>query len=99
MDNYRPIYLTSIVAKILERIIRDELMRRCSYLIDQHQHVILLGKSCGTQLLGYCDNLALSLNQSVRSDVLYFDFAKAFNSVNHDIILKKLKYQFNIDGH
>ena len=67
--------------------------------IDQHQHSFLFGKSCGTQLLGYCDILALSLNQNNRSDVLYSDFAKAFDSVNHDIILKKFKYQFNIDGH
>ena len=74
-------------------------MRRFSYLIDQHQHGFLLGKSCGTELVGYCDSLALLLNQSVLSDVVYFDFAKAFDSVNYDIILKKLKYQVNIDGH
>ena len=32
------------------------------------------------------------------TDVVYFDFAKAFGSVNHDRIRHKLKYQFNIDG-
>ena len=31
-------------------------------------------------------------------DVVYFDFAKAFDTVNHDIILHKLKHQFGIDG-
>ena len=31
--------------------------------------------------------------------MVYFDFAKAFDSVSHDIILHKLKYQFGIDGH
>ena len=99
VENYRPISLTSIVVKTLERIIRDELMSRCYSLIDQRQHGFLLGKSCGTQLIGYCDSLALSLNQNIRSDVVYFDFAKAFDSVNHDIILEKLKYQYKIDGH
>ena len=29
---------------------------------------------------------------------MYFDFAKAFDSVNHDIILQKLKYKFKVDG-
>ena len=99
VENYRPISLTSIVVKTLERIIRDELMLRCSDKIDQRQHGFLLGKSCGTQLLSFCDSLALSLNQNNRSDVIYFDFAKAFDSVNHDIIINKLKYQFCIDGY
>ena len=98
VENYRPISLTSIVVKTLERIIRDELMLRCNRLIDQRQHGFLFGKSCGTQLIGFCDSLALSLNQSIRTDVIYFDFAKAFDSVSHDIILQKLKYQFSIDG-
>ena len=54
---------------------------------------------CGTQLLGFCDSLALSLNQNIRTDGIYFDFAKAFDSVNHDIILQKLKNKFRIDGY
>ena len=99
VENYRPISLTSIVAKTLERIIRDEVMLRCQDHIDQRQHGFLLGKSCGTQLLGFCDSLALSLNQNIRTDVIYFDFAKAFDSVNHDIILQKLKNKFRIDGY
>ena len=98
VENYRPISLTSIVGKILERIIRDELMARCNHLIDQRQHGFLTGKSCGTQLIGFCDSLAISLNNKIRTDVIYFDFAKAFDSVRHDIILHKLKFQFSIDG-
>ena len=99
VENYRPISLTSLIGKTLERIIRDDIMLRCNSLIDQRQHGFLFGKSCGTQLISFCDSLALSLNQNIRTDVIYFDFAKAFDSVNHDIILHKLKHQFCIDGH
>ena len=49
-------------------------------------------------MVGYIDSLSISINDNIRTDVIYFDFAKAFDSVNHDIILKKLKHQFNIDG-
>ncbi|MCP4459038.1 MAG: hypothetical protein GY816_13600, partial [Cytophagales bacterium] len=98
VQNYRPISLTSIVVKVMERIVRDELMARCSGLIDSRQHGFLPQKSCSTQLIQFCDSLSLSLNRNIRSDVIYFDFAKAFDSVNHDLILYKLKYTFGIDG-
>ena len=49
-------------------------------------------------MVGLCDSLALTLNDNVYSDIIYFDFAKAFDSVNHDIILRKLKDNFGIDG-
>ena len=53
-----------------------------------------------TQLIPFIDDLAeaLGLNNSIRTDVIYFDFAKAFDSVNHDVILHKLKFVFNVDG-
>ena len=98
VTNYRPISLTSIVMKIFERIIRDDLISRCHHLIDSRQHGFMLEKSCTTQLVNFCDSLALSLNENIRTDVVYFDFQKAFDSVNHDIILNKLKHQYGIDG-
>ena len=97
-SNYRPISLTSLVMKINERVICDELLFRCSHLIDQRQHGFRASKSCCTQMVDFCDSLALSLNDNIRSDVIYFDFQKAFDSVNHDIILDKLKMQYRIDG-
>ena len=30
--------------------------------------------------------------------MIYFDFAKAFDSVSHDLILKKLKHEYKVDG-
>ena len=98
VTNYRPISLTSIIMKIFERIIRDDLISRCNHLIDSRQHGFMLEKSCTTQLVTFCDSLALSLNENVRTDVIYFDFQKAFDSVSHDIILYKLKHQYGIDG-
>ena len=98
VKNYRPISLTCIVMKVMERIVRDEIMNRCGHLIDTRQHGFLQNKSCTTQLVDFCDSLALSLNKNIRSDVIYFDFAKAFDSVNHDLILTKLKSLFSIDS-
>ena len=98
VNNYRQISLTSIIMKIYEKVIRDELLSRCEHLIDPRQHGFMNRKSCTTQLVNFCDSLALSLNDNVRTDIIYFHFQKAFESVNHDIILSKLKEQYNIDG-
>ena len=50
------------------------------------------------ELVPFSDFLALTINDESRVDIIYFDFANAFDSVNHDIILHKLKHQYGIDG-
>jgi hypothetical protein len=98
VENYRPISLTCLVMKVFERIIKEELLKHTSHLINSYQHGFLASRSCSTNMVGFCDNLALSLNDNERTDVVYFDFAKAFDSVNHDLILYKLKHNFGVDG-
>ena len=96
INNYRPISLTGIISKIFEKFIRDELLTHCKDLLHDSQHGFLPNKSCTTQLFSY--DISLCLNSGGLIDVIYFDFAKAFDTVNHDIILQKLKHQFNVDG-
>ena len=96
--NYRPISLTSLVMKVLERILYDELFTRTIDKIDKRQHGFLKNKSCNTNLLLFTESIARSLHEKIGTDVIYFDFAKAFDTVSHDLILQKLKIQYNIDG-
>ena len=56
------------------------------------------GKSCTTQMIPFIDDVTYSLNTRNDVDIIYFDFQKAFDSVNHYIILDKLKHKFHIDG-
>ena len=98
IENYRPISLTSLVMKTFERILKEEILNRTSHLLDDRQHGFLRKRSCTTNMVGFCDSLALSMNDCHRSDVVYFDFSKAFDSVNHDLILNKLKFRYNLDG-
>ncbi len=98
VENYRPISLTCLVVKVFERIVKEKLLSLTSGLLDPRQHGFLAQKSCTTNMVNFCDSLALSLNDNIISHVIYFDFAKAFDSVNHDILLHKLKFCYNVDG-
>ena len=100
IENYRPISLTSLIMKTFERLIKQELLNKTMHLIDDRQHGFLGDRSCTTNMINFIDSVTLSLNDcsTISVDIIYFDFAKAFDSVNHDLILKKLKLVFNIEG-
>ena len=57
-----------------------------------------LNRSRFTNLINLTDDIALNLHKDIGADIIYFDFAKAFDTVNHDLIINKLKNNFNIDG-
>ena len=98
VENYRPISPSSLVMKVLECIMHEKLVSRTETKIDPRQHGFLKNKSCNTNLLSFTNSVSLSLHDKLGVDVIYYDFSKAFDTVSHDIILNKLKTQYNIDG-
>ena len=98
VENYRPISLTSLVMKVFERCIKTALFSVCEDVLDPRQHGFLNNRSCVTQMVPFVHDLATNLNDKIRTDIIYFDFAKAFDSVSHDLILRKLKEEFKVDG-
>ena len=78
--------------KTFERLIKDAVLSHISEKLDKRQHGFLRHRSCSSNLAVFCDSLSLSLNSNIPVDVIYFDFSKAFDSVNHDLILNKLKH-------
>ncbi|KAL5270218.1 hypothetical protein ACHWQZ_G001079 [Mnemiopsis leidyi] len=98
VENYRPISLTSLVMKVFERCIKTALFSVCEDVLDPRQHGFLNNRSCVTQMVPFVHDLATNLNNKIRTDIIYFDFAKAFDSVSHDLILRKLKEEFKVDG-
>ena len=68
------------------------------HLLNDKQHGFLPERSCTTQLVSVVDSISRSINSQNEVDIIYFDFAKAFDSVCHELILYKLKRLFKIDG-
>ena len=90
--NYRPVSLTSHVIKIFERVIRTQLVEflENNKLISAKQHGFRKGRSCLTQLLSHMDQILENYLRGDETDVIYLDYAKAFDKVDHKILLHKL---------
>ena len=76
-ENYRPISLTSISCRILEKFMKNKIM---NHLIQEKplsskQHGFVNGRSTVTQLLNYLDRATEVIAEGKVVDVIYFDFA------------------------
>ena len=92
-ENYRPISLTSHLVKIFERVIRNKLVHHLetNQLLCKCQHAYRKGRSCLTQLLSHIDSILLNSLDGSDTDVIYLDYQKAFDKVDHQQLLHKLK--------
>jgi hypothetical protein len=92
--NYRPISLTAVPCKIMETIIRDRMLLYLNEfnLINSDQFGFMPGRSSTHQLLAMLDKWTDALDCGVPSDVILFDFQKAFESVVHSKLLRKLQH-------
>ena len=90
-ENYRPVSLTSHIMKIYERIIIKNIINHLAknQLFNKNQHGFVPGKSTQTQLLLYYEDIYESMLESVRFDTVFLDFARAFDKVNHEILMEK----------
>ncbi|BHF77748.1 hypothetical protein SprV_0602085700 [Sparganum proliferum] len=91
-NNYRPVSLTSICCKVMERFIKRELMRFLEQhrLLSNAQHRFRRGRSCLTNLLYCLEQWTRAIDEGNVVHVAYIDFKKAFDSVPHQRLLYKL---------
>lgn len=92
-SNYRPVSLTSHVIKVYERTVRRILVQylESNDILCPNQHGFRTGRSCLTQLLSHFDDILQGLQNGHDTDSIYLDYAKAFDKVDHKLLLQKLK--------
>ena len=97
VDNYRPISLLSVISKIAERCVYNHIYPSIIKQLSKCQHGFLSGRSTSTQLVEFIENIGNTLDNSGQTDIIYLDFSKAFDSVSHPLLLRKLR-RFGISG-
>ena len=98
-ENYRPVSLTSVCCKIMEHVLASNIMRHGedNGILYQLQHGFQRNISCETQLIEFIDDLTKNLQEGLQTDVLIMGFAKAFDKVNHSLLIHKI-HQYGIRG-
>ena len=90
--NYRPVSLTCVSCKLLESILKDDIMQHLTRnkLLKNSQHGFMAGKSCTTNMLEFMEKITSEADRGKSVDIVYLDFAKAFDKVPTERLIRKL---------
>ena len=97
--NYRPIAILSPFAKILERLVYNQLSHflEKENILFKHKFGFRKNYSTEQAILELTDNLEMKIDKNEAICSIFLDLSKAFDTVNHQILLQKL-YRYGIRG-
>ena len=97
-DNYRPISILSIISKIFEKEVFDQLYEHLSQnvLLSKYQSGFRPKHSTMSALIQMCDQWLENMDNGMLNGVVSLDIIKAFDSIDYCILLKKMNEQFGI---
>ena len=92
ISNYRPISILPVLSKLLERHVHLALYKYLNQhdVLFKHQSGFRPFHSCETAMIDLVDNLLGNMDNGLVSGLSLIDFRKAFDLVDHGVLLKKL---------
>jgi hypothetical protein len=96
VKNYRMISVLSCPGKIFDKMMCDRMNGIFRPILGEEQHGFLKGRSTVTNLMDFVSSVTSNMEGGGRVDAIYIDFSKAFDSLNHDLLLAKLS-KYGVD--
>ena len=93
-DDLRPISLLSVLSKITEKIVYSQIIKHinANMILPSLQSGFRSKHSTCTALTKVLDDIHRNIDNRLASVLVLLDFSKAFDTVQHDLLLSKLKY-------
>jgi hypothetical protein len=94
MGNYRPISILPILSKVFEKEVFRQIYQyfNVNLLLSKFQSGFRPGYSTLSALIQMCDNWFENMDNGKLTAVVFLDIRKAFDSIDHEIFLEKLKF-------
>ncbi len=92
MGNYRPVSVLPAFSKVYERVMYNRLLLYLenNNILNMHQYGFRPGFSTDHALSHVIDNILQSLDNKEHLVGVFMDLAKAFDTINHEILIRKL---------
>ena len=94
MSNYRPISILSIISKIFEKILCQQIREHLELhdLLINNQYGFRPSKNTSLAINEFLELIYKKLDSSSEAQAIFLDFSKAFDTINHQILLGKLRF-------
>lgn len=92
VGNYRPISILACFAKLFESLIYPVIYRHLNSSLSEFQHGFRSGRSVESSLISFVSEIATGLDKGLQMDAIYTDMSSAFDKVDHNILLSKLRH-------
>ena len=100
LNNFRPISNLNFISKILEKVVASRIQSHLSSnsLFSSFQSAYRIFHSTETTLLKIHNDLILAMDRGEVTSLILLDLSAAFDTVDHSILLTRLKNWFGLDG-
>lgn len=92
-NNYRPISVLPILSKLFERIVNNQLMEYLeeNLILTPAQYGFRRSSDTSSAAIDLISEIQMKIDKNKKSALVSLDLCKAFDTVNHDILLEKLE--------